>query len=49
MIFAHIAGLTDIFKNKLINTYSSSDFIFQDLELFTEKIIQDKNMKALIQ
>jgi hypothetical protein len=49
MIFAHIAGLTDIFKNKLINTYSSSDFIFQDLEIFTEKIIQDKNMKALIQ
>ena len=49
MIFAHISGLTDILKNKLIETYSKSDFIFQDLEIFTEKIIQDKNMKALIQ
>jgi hypothetical protein len=49
MIFAHIAGLPDILKNKLVETYSNSNYIFQDLELFTEKIIQDKNMKALIQ
>ena len=49
MIFAHIAGLPDILKNKLIETYSKTNYIFQDLEVFTEKIIQDKNMKALIQ
>jgi hypothetical protein len=49
MIFAHIAGLSDNLKIKLVETFVNSDYIFQDLEIFTEKIIKDKNMKALIQ
>ena len=49
MIFAHIAGLPNNLKNNLFNKFKSSNYLFQDLELFTEKIINDKNMKALIQ
>lgn len=49
MIFAHIAGLPNNLKNNLFSKFSSSNYLFQDLELFTEKIINDKNMKALIQ
>jgi hypothetical protein len=49
MIFAHIAGLSENLKIKLTEAFINSDYIFQDLEIFTEKIIQDKNMKALIQ
>jgi hypothetical protein len=49
MIFAHIAGLSEKLKNKIKEAFLNSDYIFQDLEAFTEKIIQDKNMIALIQ
>lgn len=49
MIFAHIAGLPENLKNELIKKYKSSNYIFQDLENFTELILNDKNMKIMIQ
>jgi hypothetical protein len=49
MIFAHIAGLSEHLKNNLIKTFTSSNYIFEDLDKLTDKIMQDKNMVLLIQ
>jgi len=49
MIFAHIGGLSEKMKTELISTYLNTQYLFKDLEEYTEKIINDKNMKALIQ
>jgi len=49
MIFAHIAGLNTESKKNITNTFKNSNIIFKDLEDYTDKILNDKNMKALIQ
>ncbi len=49
MIFAHIAGLSEPLKNKLIDSFADSHYIFKDLDLLSSKITNDKNMKLFIQ
>ena len=49
MIFAHIAGLSEQLKSKLLTEFFDSNYIFLDLDKLTEKITHDKNMKLLIQ
>jgi hypothetical protein len=48
MIFAHIAGLSNDLINKIINKYKNK-YIFKNIEDYTKIIINDKNMKSLIQ
>ena len=47
MIFCHISGLQNFIKKELITKFPN--YIFKDLEDYTQIIINDKNMQALIQ
>lgn len=49
MIFAHIAGLSEPIKIKLVESFADSQYIFKDLDQLSTKITNDKNMKLLIQ
>lgn len=49
MIFGHIVGLTQTQKNTIYQRYSTSKYMFRDLDDLTDLIMDDKNMLQLIQ
>ena len=49
MIIAHISGLTYTLKQKFINSLSSTKYSIIDLDDYTDKIMDDNTMIALIE